>query len=184
MDGVLYDFTGEALFLLREYRNVILLPSVWFTAELVGKPDWNWLWDQRDLFRDGKMISGAKKGMIELDRIAHPLIITSRPRRTTADTYLWLSLHRMPVYEVHIIGGQQRKSQITWDILIDDRDSNIADAIEAGRRAIIFEQPWNANYQPDSPLVKRARDWGEVIRRVTEHAFELTAELAAKERHG
>ena len=54
-----------------------------------------------------------------------------------------------------------------WDVLIDDGLHNIQDALDAGRRAVMFSQPWNASALVDDwlkgrPLV-RVAGWGEVL---------------------
>lgn len=183
IDGVLYDFISEMCFLLREHRGMNIRRediTTWQTADKIGEKDWKWLWQQRELFQDGNLVSGAKRGYELLKKIADAPIVTSRPERVIADTYLWLALHRFPCQELHILGGDQRKSEVPWDVIIDDKDEHILDAVAAGRRAIVFTQQWNLQLEPLAG-VKRADNWTEVLDRVNEHAYELSIEEAKRE---
>ncbi len=187
MDGVLYDFVGEMVFLLREHRGLNIKRAditSWWTKEKVGQKDWDWLWDQRELFQDGNLISGSKRGYVMLKQIADAPIITSRPHNVIADTYLWLALHRFPCQELHILGSNQKKTIIPWDVIIDDKVDHALDAVRAGRHAIIFSQPWNLDFPKlnvaEYGLIHRAHSWNEVRDCVNEIALELSLEEASK----
>jgi 5'(3')-deoxyribonucleotidase len=188
MDGVLYDWIGEMVFLLREHRGLDIKRTditSWWTKEKIGPKDWDWLWEQRELFQDGNLISGSKRGYELLKKIADAPIITSRPHRVIADTYLWLALHRFPCQELHILGGGQSKTLIPWDAIIDDKIEHAVDAAKAGRRAIVFSQPWNRDFPKLDVglygLIHRVENWKEVLDCVNEIALEISIEEAQDE---
>jgi 5'(3')-deoxyribonucleotidase len=171
LDGVLYEFQRTYRYMIREYRGVEMPPvaefwTTWDAQKQYGTPaDHRWMWDEgvkRGLFRYGHMVTGGRRGLERLAEDGHELIIvTSRPESAVNDTMEWCSLllKDIPIVGFHILSNGERKTSIDWDVLIDDRPENIEDALSAGRKAVLFQQPWNDNY---ITLAQEANGWKEV----------------------
>lgn len=86
-------------------------------------------------------------------------IATSRPSRLWAVTVLWLMENHIPYYSVHSTSGVS-KASLAGDVLIDDNPYEITACVNTGRRAIVYDQPWNRGL--DFPNLFRVRDWEEI----------------------
>ncbi len=84
-------------------------------------------------------------------------IVTSRPERARSSVELFLDHNEVPHHDLHM--GIHHK--IDWDVLIDDLPINVDRAVEAGKRALLFDQPYNRDHPAeDNPL--RVQDWAHV----------------------
>lgn len=181
-DGVLYSWDSTARHMLRRYLSEmekpaipgLLEPSRYWSAirDMVGNEAWDWLWShgvEQGLFRNGHIIKGALDSLRILAKRHEVILVTSRPKNAVMDTLEWVSfmLRGVDISGVHVLHQGQKKTTIPWDVLIDDGLHNIQDALDAGRRAVMFSQPWNASALVDDwlkgrPLV-RVAGWGEVL---------------------
>jgi 5'-nucleotidase len=91
--------------------------------------------------------------------ITHRLLFNWAHETSAADTAYWLDAHRIPYRDLCFIGD---KPHVGADLYIDDSPRNIVALREAGRRAIVFDQPYNRDLP--SP---RAHSWPEVVDLVT-----------------
>lgn len=84
-------------------------------------------------------------------------IVTSRPARARKTVRLFLEHNDVPHHDLHL--GVHHKTR--WDVLIDDLPINVERAVEAGRRALLFDQPYNRDHPADdNPL--RVHGWEHV----------------------
>jgi uncharacterized protein len=72
-------------------------------------------------------------------------IITKRERPTAPYVAKWLDLNRIYTDELLFIYDAVPKANYPFDILIDDAPKNLVDII-APKSAILFNQPWNKNF--------------------------------------
>ena len=146
IDGVLYEFQRTYAYMLREYRGVDVPPvDEWWTEwDSIWKhgtrEDRKWMWTEGvalGLFRYGHVITGAIAGVQRLVRMGHDVcVVTHRPATAVQDTLDWLSYVRLPFSAVHILSRNEPKTTVKFDLLVDDKPQNIADALARGRCAV------------------------------------------------
>jgi len=95
------------------------------------------------------------------------VVVTSRKELTVDATKLWVEKHFGPLPVVHT---GETKNGHDLDILVDDAAHNVMPFADAGRPAILFDQPWNQKV-PEHPLIWRCKDWPRVHRTVYAHAL-------------
>lgn len=171
LDGVAYDFQGAACYMMRhqfgygpEVRRENWAGWNWLQDQV--HPDhWRWLWREgveQGLFRHGHTIKGAIDGIRALSKFADLAVVTSRPKTAMLDTMQWLAFNRLPVTEVHIIGGGVGKTTVgRFDLAVDDAIHNADHFEEAGVPTLLFAQPWNI--REDTPLITRTFGWEDTV---------------------
>jgi 5'(3')-deoxyribonucleotidase len=166
LDGVVYNYSATACFLLNTYKGYNLdweQTSSWgWLQAQVKNNDWQWLWSggvKEGLFRYGSLIKGAAEGVKELAKMGKIVVVTSRPTNAVQDTLDWLSFMKFPVSELHILSHGQNKAAIKPDVAIDDGPHNIKDYTDAGIPSIILSQLYNRDVKEGY----RANDWSEVL---------------------
>jgi 5'-nucleotidase len=92
--------------------------------------------------------------------ITHRLLFNWAHEVSAADTAYWLDDNRIPYRDLCFIGD---KPDVGADLYVDDSPTNIVKLREAGRTAIVFDQPYNRELGPP-----RARSWDEVVTLVRE----------------
>ena len=169
LDGVVTDFTGGWVEIYnREFGAHIGIEDVvtWnapveLTHFKTMSKFWRWArtcGDGKSLFRVLSPYPGALEGLDSLVRSGHELIIiTTKPRFATNDTYEWLAEHEIPATEVHLIDD---KATVLCDLYVDDADHNLASYRARRPEAVVVRwvQPWN------KPLdgVVDATSWPEI----------------------
>jgi 5'(3')-deoxyribonucleotidase len=73
-------------------------------------------------------------------------IITKRERPTAPYVSKWLDLHHIFADELLFIYDAVPKANYIFDVLIDDAPKNFI-GIVSPRSAILFNQPWNRNFE-------------------------------------
>jgi 5'-nucleotidase len=126
------------------------------------------------MFRRMQPLEGVSEALWELSDagvwiriITHRLIFNWAHEISAADTAAWLDAQQIPYRDLCFIGD---KPNVGADLYIDDSPANIVSLREAGRAAIVFDQPYNRHL--GGP---RARSWDEVL-------VLVRAELAARDR--
>lgn len=118
-----------------------------------------WVWATYDA------VVGAIGGVEQLRADGHMVeLITKKPEWGEWVVWKWLSLWRPPFHKVTITPLHANKAHWTdADILIDDSDTQVKEWHDAGRAAIIFDQPWNTHLQT-APLggLFRAKGWKDI----------------------
>jgi uncharacterized protein len=72
-------------------------------------------------------------------------IITKRERPTAPYVAMWLDLHRIYADELLFVYDAVPKASYPFDVLIDDAPKNLVDIV-APKSAILFNQPWNLDF--------------------------------------
>jgi len=160
-DEVLYSWQRTARYLLRNvYKGDVMGYDLyqpfreWVIADQIGDEAYTWLFDEgvrQGLFRHGHVITGAMLGVRSLKAAGYDLIIvTHRPANAVQDTLAWIDFHfgkedPYPWAGVSILSQGEPKSEVAWDVLVDDSPKNIDNAFAAGRVGIQFAADWNAN---------------------------------------
>jgi 5'(3')-deoxyribonucleotidase len=175
LDGVLYEWHRTVRYMMREYQGVMMPDDAWDTWDahkLYYTPEQErWLWSEGvglGLFRYGHVVKGAIIGMRALQLSGYRLyVVTHRPRNAVPDTIAWLNLLQKPgvvTFDgVAILSDGQPKSTIEADILVDDKPENIQEWHGHGKRAIIYDQQWNRDFQWQD----RAMNWAHLTRMLT-----------------
>lgn len=170
LDGVVTDFTkGWVEIYNRDFDAQIRVEDVVTWSAPVKLTHFRnmsqfWRWartcgDGKSLFRVLLPYPGALAGLDSLVRGGHELvIITTKPRFATDDTYEWLAEHEVPASEVHLIDD---KASVFCDLYVDDADHNLRNYRDRRAESVIVRwvQPWN---KPLAGVVD-AESWPEVL---------------------
>jgi 5'(3')-deoxyribonucleotidase len=93
------------------------------------------------VFHIGSPMPGSLEGVRAIRAAGHDVVIcTTRGDYAHDATHDWLARWGFPYDEVIITAA---KGEHNLDVLLDDGPHNIAAIREAGRRGIVFDQPWN-----------------------------------------
>jgi 5'-nucleotidase len=119
------------------------------------------------MFRDMAPMDGVSKALWELSDlgvwiriITHRLIFNWAHEVSAADTAHWLDAHNIPYRDLCFLGD---KPDVGADLYVDDSPKNIVALREAGRSAIVFDQPYNRELPGP-----RASSWGDIVAQVRE----------------
>jgi len=92
--------------------------------------------------------------------ITHRLLFNWAHEITAADTAAWLDLQRIPYRDLCFVGD---KPTVGADLYVDDSPRNVTALRQAGRRVIVFDQPYNRDLEGP-----RATDWEQLAGMVLE----------------
>ncbi|MHB8407774.1 MAG: 5' nucleotidase, NT5C type [Acidiferrobacterales bacterium] len=119
-----------------------------------------------ELYRDLDPVEGAIEGIKKLQEQGHDVIIATAVPKSAGIAYHgkleWIR-RNMPFFSLNNFVAIQRKDLLQGDILLDDGAHNIRPFRAAGRRAIVFDRPWNR----DEPG-ERVKTWEEFVKLVEE----------------
>lgn len=177
VDEVLYSWQRTARYLLRnlyvgEVNGYDLSKDFeqWVIADQIGKPAYDWLFEEGvklGLFRHGHVITGAMLGVRALKDAGFDLVVvTHRPENAVRDTMSWLNFHfgaedPFPFSGISILSNGEPKTDVVWDIIVDDSPANINNALAEGRVGVQFAAAWNgwagANWSNLETTLRRFR---------------------------
>ncbi len=76
-------------------------------------------------------------------------IVTAREKSTHGDVKKWLKLHKINFKNyVGVLEGIE-KSQLDYDVFIDDSPLNAKSMLDEGKSVILYSQPWNESFKDD-----------------------------------
>ena len=106
---------------------------------------WKWARDHdgHSLFRHLEPYEDAVETLWDLTRRHHEIVIlTTKPHWAIHDTFAWLSEHRIPTREVHIL---DHKWSVDCDVYLEDAPHNLRKMVEhlPDRTVCRFVRPWN-----------------------------------------
>lgn len=111
-------------------------------------------------------VENSVKAIQSLKREGHDIIIaTHRDEETIPASIDWLKYNGIPFNEVQST-SEIGKASLRADLLIDDYPDHIRDFANSGRKAILFSQPWNKNFETNNVQyegIYRSDDWVEVL---------------------
>ncbi len=115
-----------------------------------------------------RLINGAKDAANQISKKHYIVIATNRDPKVVIQTQNWLNRKGIPFNEF-ISTKIEGKGAVDADVLIDDYPGNIVEFQAKNRYAILFDQPWNREFDiekevPESKKVYRAHGWKEVLR--------------------
>lgn len=142
-------------------------PWGWHSLDDLFEDDttwWDWLQRRTWLWAKADAIPGAIGGIEKLRGRGHKIeLLTSKPEWAEWVVWAWLGKWRPAVHSVIIVGDHQCKADVSdADVLVDDGMHNIMPWVETGRRAIIFDQPWNHDHLGAKNAI-RAYTWADVL---------------------
>jgi len=116
---------------------------------------------EENLFRHLEVIDGAAETLWRLSDagvwirvITHRLYVNWGHQGAVSDTVNWLDQANIPYRDLCFLGA---KPQVEANVYIDDSPSNIESLRGAGNNVIVFDQPYNREYDG-----LRAKTWTEV----------------------
>jgi hypothetical protein len=180
IDGVLYDWDARCRELIGCFWGVEIperSTSYYAVRDLLrerigrstGDLAWSWLFTaparSAGLWLDGPEVPGAVEGLRRLWSTHEIAIITKRPRLAAPDTFRWFADRRLAPDSLTILDPAEprSKAEVPCDWYVDDDPRNIEDLVGQGRRAFLFDQPWNRGAE----VGERVADWDDLLRKVT-----------------
>ena len=173
VDGVMYQFHRTACYMLRTMKGYpdTLRVENWtswnWIKDNVSKEDWRWLWSEGvelGLFRHGHLHQGTIEAVRELSLRGDVVIITQRRPNLMQDTLDWLSYHKFPINELHLLHEDEAKSSVPHcDYYVDDKPDNVIDLRDNTKAAMVFlwQRPWNKGFV--WPGVRIVKTWEGMI---------------------
>lgn len=169
LDGTLYNYHTAFVYMARNYLGVkIPDASEWshwgWPDEYLDEFEHRWMHQDAialGLYRYGHIMKGAIIACRKLAAQHDLVVVTHRPRAAVRDTIAWLNYVNLPFSGINILSSGQPKTAVDWDLLIDDKTENIDDALLCGRKGILFDRPWNKDYQ-----ATQRGDWSTMERQV------------------
>lgn len=133
-----------------------------------GRTWWDWLQERDWIWHTFQPVPGAIGGIEILRQQGHFVeALTSKPKWAEWTVWKWLGKWRPAFHRVTIVPTGDKKTD--WsdaELLIDDRDVNVREWLDAGRKAILFQRPWSNvksfSLEPSSSFAI-ARHWAEVL---------------------
>ncbi|MCP3974184.1 MAG: hypothetical protein GY720_06800 [bacterium] len=94
------------------------------------------------VFRNLEPYPGALGALNDLAACHDIVVLTMKPDWAAPDTYAWISDHRIPTREIHLL---RKKWQVDCDIYLDDSPFAVPSLVKHRPDAIVcrFVQPWN-----------------------------------------
>ncbi|HVT78441.1 MAG TPA: hypothetical protein VHD87_15495 [Acidimicrobiales bacterium] len=170
LDGVTYEFEAafRAWASFRLGRALHLFPPArrwgWYEDLGIDRARFHALLaegvEHGRLFAVGDPVPDAVESLRALAECHTIVVITHRnlPGLTAiaeAATHHWLQTQGIPYAELHLTGD---KAAVATDIHLDDSPEVIAQMRASGRRAVVFDQPWNRHVAGE-----RACGWREFV---------------------
>ncbi|RLE15606.1 MAG: hypothetical protein DRJ28_03745 [Actinobacteria bacterium] len=152
LDGVVANFNAGWMRRYNDEYGTDLKPEMvhsWDAFVPLTRFDTNaefWEWAQnaggRGLFRDLPLYPDALESLTRLSGAHKIVIITTKPRWATAETFAWIADNEIPTREVHIT---RRKWEVDCDVYLDDGPHNLDSLVleRPDRTVCRFIRPWN-----------------------------------------
>ncbi len=117
------------------------------------------------VFRNLEPYPGAIGALHDLAECHDIVILTMKPDWAAADTFAWISDHRIPTREVHLL---RNKWEVKCDIYLDDSPMAL---------------PALVNKRPEAIVCRFVRNWNEPVDGATDvHSWNEFVELVAQEK--
>jgi len=174
-DGVLADTHTAALRVYNQWYGTSLTPD---DLKDYYFPHWERfgaIWHHPTFYQSEGVqpIPGAIEAVHRLRAAGHRVVIVSAcAQMMSAGKTQWLEAHGLRPFRTDdqdFIAASD-KTLIRAALLIDDAPHHVADWARSGRRAILFDQPWNRRADLTSVLwswIERAQGWPDVLRAIS-----------------
>lgn len=159
LDGCLYDFNSA----MREWlvsqgwdRSKLTDPQVYAYLPVWGVDSQTWASEKvkavksGNLWRTGEALQDGLAGTTAIGLSGHKLLVNSARvfedvgHLATRFTAQWLRDNDIHADQLNIVGmDPSEKLKVEFDLIIDDAPSNVQAALDAGRKAILLDRPWN-----------------------------------------
>lgn len=153
LDGVVANFTkGWMQFYNRDFGAALDVSDSRRWHDLVDLTHFKdidefWTWsaelDGHSVFWHLEPFPGAIEALRSLaDAGHHIIVITTKPKFASNDTYEWIERHRLPAAEIHIV---EDKWTVECAVYLDDGPYNLAPLVAHRPEATVcrYVRPWN-----------------------------------------
>lgn len=112
-------------------------------------------------------VEGAVESVNELYKKHYICIVTARPNYSYESTLKWLLSNGFKYHDFVCNVGLGR-IELNIDVLIDDSPTYTLGFVKKGKIAILFDQPWNRNLDPEfdgyaNIKLYRCKGWDEIV---------------------
>ena len=105
------------------------------------------------------IMDGAKMGMFHLYSRHYVIICTNRSKKMQPTTEIWLAKNGIKFHEYMSV---RDKARVNADVMIDDSPHNILPWVRTGRKAYVFDHPWNEGLKSGG-LIERVYSWRNLM---------------------
>jgi hypothetical protein len=120
---------------------------------------WDWC-DHAQVWHDLPYVPGAPGAIDALLTAGHSVaFVTSRTNGAAAAAEFWHVESPWRRQTQLVTGLGNTKHQVPCSVYVDDSPFVIESLVDVGRKAIVFDRPWNAHLD----VGYRAQDWSEVL---------------------
>ncbi len=88
--------------------------------------------------------------------------ITARNGSAIGPTNEWYKANPWPETRTSLVCGMDEKAAVPCQVYIDDSPRVIRGLVDAGKRVIVYDKPWNQEIDEDDEQIIRAHGWREV----------------------
>ena len=170
IDGVVLDFVGAFLGLVREHYGTLLSHEDVFCHDLgqvLGLPKDMTLELVEETLRAGEFspISGAPEALQSLIHQGHEITyITSRPNHHLDKTRAALIRNRIPCEEILSVNFLNKHEHATGlGLLVEDSIEEAVKLGHSGLPVLLYSQPWNRGSRNVKGYFTRVSDWPEIL---------------------
>jgi 5'(3')-deoxyribonucleotidase len=101
--------------------------------------------------------NGLAEKVRELQTIGEVDIVTGRSLETVPNVKKWLEHEGIGYTEFVLVPPRSLKSELEYNVFIDDSPYNVVGAATSNRYSILYDQPWNQDVK-HHPNIFRAND--------------------------
>ena len=167
VDGVLADVIQVWLSYNNQFRSAILKEEI---------SEWDfWKRFQIDKFEFYKELSmcwqswknipateaNLSATTFELSQVGKVDIVTARDESTHSSVQNWLKSKKISYKNYVGVPEGPEKTKLDYDVFIDDSPINAKNMLDAGKKVILYSQPWNSKF--NDPRAKRIFQLKEAI---------------------
>lgn len=143
IDGVCCDIHGtfDTRMVMKGHKKVPMTRWTWFEDYPDGQNEWSYFLSNPTLYRHAATVRGTIPGLKVLEHRGVDLVfVTYRNPAAAKATVDWLT--ELGVKDPRVVHTSD-KGSVDWDIHFDDHLETVLALREVGRRAYVFDQPWN-----------------------------------------
>lgn len=130
---------------------------------------------ESEIFADLQPTKGAEEVVCDLAKKHELFVISSRSDELKGITQRWLEKHFPNCFKEILLIGEVTKAGYNYTVTkgklcreygvnyhIDDAPHHVAGILEAGTKVIVYERPWNRNYDFGQMPVLRCKKFSEL----------------------
>lgn len=152
VDGVLADVILSWIVYNNSIRQKILKKSditSWDFWKKFQINRYDFYHELSECWKNWQLIPATEKNLSsitkDLSKLGQVDIVTARERSTDSFVKKWLKFHNISYDNYVSVMDGQFKSDLNYDVFVDDSPLNALKLIQNNKKIILYSQPWNQN---------------------------------------